>query len=152
MFTPCLEKVLYLGKPQDRTFRYSVQCFTPRTGLPIGSSPLRNPIHYVFKVLVARSAYYRWARSLYSAHLLMISRILGDLLRIKADCCRVGADGFPVIAAHGNVHATDPSRRFLTHPTSSWSGGQSWSGVGFVTALLSPITAKRSTVLAVPRS
>jgi hypothetical protein len=94
---------------------YSVQCFTPRTGLPIGSSPLGNALHYVVKVLVACSAYYRWARSLYSAHLLIVSRILGYLLRIKADCWR-----------------------FVTHPTHSLSGGQNWSGVGFLSALLSP--------------
>jgi hypothetical protein len=29
----------------------SVQCFTPRTGLPTGNTPLENRIHFVFKVL-----------------------------------------------------------------------------------------------------
>jgi hypothetical protein len=109
---------------------YSVQCFTPRTGLPIGSSPLGNALHYVVKVLVACSAYYRWARSLYSAHLLILPTILGYLLRIKADCWR-----------------------FVTHHTQSVSGGQTLSGVGFLTALLSPSppTAK-SDLAGVPRS
>jgi hypothetical protein len=117
---------------------YSVQCFTPRTGLPTGSSPLGNPIHYVVKVLVACSAYYRWTISLYSACSLIIPAVLGFLLRIKVGIWR-----------------------FLTHPTQSVSGGQTLisfgeatpTGVGFLTALLSPVTAKRSTVLAgVPRS
>ncbi len=89
---------------------YSVQCFTPRTGLPTGNTPLGNRIHYVVKVLpclafrvgepdwreplVACSAYYRWARSrsvaagdsLYSAHFSILPTILGYLLRIKSYC------------------------------------------------------------------
>jgi hypothetical protein len=97
---------------------FSVQCFTQRTGLPIGSSPLWNPIHYVFKVLVAYSANY-----CHSVRLLIVLRILGDLLHTKAD-----------------------NWRFLTHPAQSVSGGQTLisfgeatpTGVGFVTALLSP--------------
>jgi hypothetical protein len=89
---------------------FSVQCFTQRTGLPIGSSPLWNPIHYVFKVLVAYSANY-----CHSVRFLIVSTILGYLLRTKADIWR-----------------------FLTHPAQSVSGGQILSGVGFVIALLSP--------------
>jgi hypothetical protein len=68
---------------------YSVQCFTQRTGLPYvqstrsanGRSPRWNPIHYVVKVLVACSAYYRWARSLYSAHSSIIPSVIAKRLR-----------------------------------------------------------------------
>jgi hypothetical protein len=105
---------------------FSVQCFTQRTGLPIGSSPLWNPIHYVFKVLVAYSANY-----CHSVRFLIVSTILGYSLRAKADICGVRPSGFP-------AHGTNPSRRFLTHPAQSVSGGQILSGVGFVIALLSP--------------
>jgi hypothetical protein len=54
----------------------SVKCFTSRTGLPAGSSPLENPLHSVVKVLIAYGAYYRWTLSLYSAGISILSKIL----------------------------------------------------------------------------
>jgi hypothetical protein len=68
---------------------YSVQCFTQQTGLPTGKSPYWNRIHYVFKVLVACSAYYRWVQDLYSACNSIISKASGYWLRTKSYCSLV---------------------------------------------------------------
>jgi hypothetical protein len=68
---------------------YSVQCFTQQTGLPTGKSPYWNRIHYVVKVLVACSAYYRWVQDLYSACNSIISKASGYWLRTKSYCSLV---------------------------------------------------------------
>jgi hypothetical protein len=52
---------------------YSVQCFTQGTGLPQSKSPLWNPIHYIFKVLVACSANY-----CHSACFLILPKLVAD--------------------------------------------------------------------------
>jgi hypothetical protein len=78
----------------------SVQCFTPRTGLPTGNTPVENRIHYVVKVLsclasmvgepdgreplVACSANY-----CHSACNLIVPTLTGYWLRTKSYCSRL---------------------------------------------------------------
>jgi hypothetical protein len=111
----------------------SVQCFTPRTGLPTGNTPLENRIHYVVKVLVACSANY-----CHSACNLIVPTLAGYWLRTKSYCIARG----------------DATRTRLAHPFLSESYEESASdGVGLVAHLLSPSppTAK-SGLVGVPRS